>query len=83
MQETSSIVNSVINNRKRDCLGCRMFSGIGLLGSGLYVYHHTKKFQGNITVPIMYSIGSALIALGIARVLDLPPFRDQFSDEQS
>lgn len=79
MQETSSAVNSVINNRNRDCLGCRIFSGFGLIGSGLYVSHHSKKFQKTIGKSIMYSIGSALILLGAARVLNLPPFRDQFN----
>ncbi|XP_012240873.1 uncharacterized protein LOC100740865 isoform X2 [Bombus impatiens] len=44
MQETSTI-KSMISNRNRDCLGCRIFSGCGLIGSGLYVAYHSKKFQ--------------------------------------
>ncbi|KOC67937.1 hypothetical protein WH47_12267 [Habropoda laboriosa] len=78
MQETST-VGSVINNRNRDCLSCRIVSGFGIIGSGLYVWHHSKKFQKNIGKTIMYSIGSALLLLGTARVLDLPPFRNQFN----
>ncbi|CAK9818525.1 hypothetical protein ANTQUA_LOCUS9835 [Anthophora quadrimaculata] len=78
MQETST-VRSIITNRNRDCLSCRIVSGIGLIGSGLYVSHHSKKFQKNVGKAVMYSIGSALVFLGIARVLDLPPFRNQFN----
>ncbi|CAK9818280.1 hypothetical protein ANTPLA_LOCUS9707 [Anthophora plagiata] len=78
MQETST-VKSIITNRNRDCLSCRIVSGIGLIGSGLYVSHHSKKFQKNVGKVIMCSIGSAFILLGTARVLDLPPFRNQFN----
>ncbi|XP_029051559.1 uncharacterized protein LOC114880093 [Osmia bicornis bicornis] len=79
MPETSSTVDNIINHRNRDCLGCRIVSGCGLIGSGLYVSHHSKKFQRNIGKSIMYTIGSALIFLGTARLLDLPPFRNQFN----
>ncbi|XP_076636856.1 uncharacterized protein LOC143349460 [Colletes latitarsis] len=79
MKETTGTVNSMINNRNRDCLGCRIFSGCGLIGSGFYVSYHSKKFQRNIGKSVMYSIGSGLILLGTARVLDLPPFRKQFN----
>ncbi|CAK9826662.1 hypothetical protein ANTRET_LOCUS4469 [Anthophora retusa] len=78
MQETST-VRSIITNRNRDCLSCRIVSGIGLIGSGLYVSHHSKKFQKTVGKAVMYSIGSALVFLGTARVLDLPPFRNQFN----
>ncbi|CAL7942226.1 unnamed protein product [Xylocopa violacea] len=78
MQEAST-VKSIIKNRDRDCLSCRIFSGCGLIGSGLYVSYHSKKFQQNIGRIVMYSIGSALVLLGTARVLDLPPFRHQFN----
>lgn len=57
MQEISTVRN-IINNRNRDCLGCRIFSGCGLIGSGLYVAYHSKKFQKKIGKTIMYSIGS-------------------------
>lgn len=58
MPETSSTVDNIINHRNRDCLGCRIVSGCGLIGSGLYVSHHSKKFQKNIGKSIMYTIGS-------------------------
>lgn len=57
MQETTT-VKSIINNRNRDCLSCRIISGCGLIGSGLYVSHHSKKFQKTIGKTVMYSIGS-------------------------
>ncbi|XP_076292172.1 uncharacterized protein LOC143214703 [Lasioglossum baleicum] len=78
MTEITGTVNSFIKNRDRDCLGCRIFSGCGLIGSGLYVSYHTKKFQ-NMGKPIMYSIASGLMLLGTARILDLPPFRKQLN----
>ncbi|XP_017764202.1 PREDICTED: uncharacterized protein LOC108553701 [Eufriesea mexicana] len=78
MQEVSPVKN-MINNRDRDCLGCRIFNGCGLIGSGLYVAYQSKKTQKNVGKTIMYSIGSALIFLGTARILDLPPFRKQFN----
>ncbi|XP_033198522.1 uncharacterized protein LOC117242635 [Bombus vosnesenskii] len=76
MQETST-VKGMISNRNRDCLGCRIFSGCGLIGSGLYVAYHSKKFQKWTGKTTMYTMGSALMLLGTARVLDLPPFRKQ------
>ncbi|XP_017875998.1 uncharacterized protein LOC108622568 [Ceratina calcarata] len=78
MEETST-VKSMINNRSRDCLSCRIFSGCGLIGSGLYVWHHTKNMQKPIGKTVMYSIGTGLMVLGTTRVFDLPPFRNQFS----
>ncbi|KAF3428580.1 hypothetical protein QLX08_003378 [Tetragonisca angustula] len=78
MQETPT-VKSIINNRDRDCLGCRIFSGCGLIGSGLYITYHSRKFPKLIGKTTMYTIGTALMLLGTARVLDLPPFRKQFN----
>lgn len=36
---------SIITNRDRDCLACRIVSGSGLIGAGLYVAYHSKKFN--------------------------------------
>ncbi|KAK2576003.1 hypothetical protein KPH14_007362 [Odynerus spinipes] len=75
----SSTVNSIITSRNRDCLGCRIVSGLGLVGSGLYVSHHSRKLQNSKGKTAMYTIGSALVFLGTARIMDLPPFRNQFN----
>lgn len=58
MKETTGTVNKFINNRNRDCFGCRIVSGCGVIGCGLYVSYYAKKFQKNIGKSIMYSIGS-------------------------
>ncbi|XP_046833061.1 uncharacterized protein LOC124954194 [Vespa velutina] len=75
----SSTINSVITNRDRDCLACRIISGGGLIGSGIYVYYHSKKLQKPKGKTVMYTIASALVLLGTARIMDLPPFRNQFN----
>ncbi|XP_043480407.1 uncharacterized protein LOC122510069 [Leptopilina heterotoma] len=72
-------IKSVITNRDRTCLGCRLVSGCGLLGSGMYVSYHSKKFQKIPVKSVMLTVGGALMALGTARVLNLPPFQDQFN----
>ncbi|KAK0079047.1 hypothetical protein PV326_008988 [Microctonus aethiopoides] len=36
---------SVITNRDRNCLACRLTSGCGLIGAGLYVAYQSKKFN--------------------------------------
>ncbi|XP_033217097.1 uncharacterized protein LOC117172913 [Belonocnema kinseyi] len=74
-------VKSVITNRDRGCLGCRLISGCGLFGSGMYVSYHSKKFQKLPGKSIMLTVGGALMALGTARVFDLPPFQNQFNHE--
>lgn len=62
MQETSTI-KSMISNRNRDCLGCRIFSGCGLIGSGLYVAYHSKKFQKWTGKTTMYTMGSGNLSI--------------------
>lgn len=54
------MVNSIITKRDRECFACRMVSGCGLVGSGLYVYHHTKKFQNPAGQAVMYAISSGM-----------------------
>ncbi|KAK0164862.1 hypothetical protein PV328_003431 [Microctonus aethiopoides] len=66
---------SVITNRDRNCLACRLTSGCGLIGAGLYVAYQSKKFNRKPGVIFMYSFATTLGLLGTARILDLPPFR--------
>ncbi|XP_015589299.1 uncharacterized protein LOC107264959 [Cephus cinctus] len=74
----SGTVNNILTNRNRDCIACRLISGAGLIGAGIYVSHHRKKFNKTIGKSIMFSIACGLMALGSARILNLPPFQDQF-----
>ncbi|XP_011878138.1 PREDICTED: uncharacterized protein LOC105567685 [Vollenhovia emeryi] len=71
-------VNSMISNRNRDCLECRLLSGGGLVAAGLYVCHHSKQYQKQAGKAAMYSVASVLVLLGTARIFDLPPFQDKF-----
>lgn len=50
-------IKSVITNRDRTCLGCRLVSGCGLLGSGIYVSYHSKKFQKVLAKSVMLTVG--------------------------
>lgn len=52
----SSTINSIITNRDRDCLACRIVSGGGLIGSGLYVLYHSKKLQKPKGKAVLYTI---------------------------
>ncbi|KAI4499709.1 hypothetical protein M0802_005279 [Mischocyttarus mexicanus] len=75
-----STVNSIITNRDRDCLSCRIVSGGGLIGSSLYVTYYTNQLQKTKGKAVMYTIASGLALLGTARILNLPPFRNQFTN---
>lgn len=74
---------SVITNRDRDCLLCRTVSGGGLIGAGIYVAHHSKKFNKTPGKTIMFTIGGAIMLLGAARILNLPPFRHDNINKQT
>lgn len=41
-------MSSVVANRDRDCLACRLVSGSGLIGIGGYLAYHAKR---NPTTP--------------------------------
>jgi len=53
-------VNSMISNRNRDCLECRLLSGGGLVAAGLYVCHHSKQYQKQVGKAAMYSVASGM-----------------------
>ncbi|KAF4526595.1 hypothetical protein B566_EDAN006410, partial [Ephemera danica] len=40
-------MTSVISQRPRDCLSCRIVSGGGLIGAGIYISIHSKKSSNN------------------------------------
>ncbi|XP_063988329.1 uncharacterized protein LOC135168256 [Diachasmimorpha longicaudata] len=73
--------SSVVSNRDRDCLACRLVSGSGLIGAGFYVSYHSKKFNRTPGKVIMHSIAAALVLLGSARIFNLPPFRRELSQQ--
>jgi len=72
-------LNPVVRNHNSpaaaDCLPCRLWTGSALVVIGGWVASHARKMtsRGNaVTVGIT---GAAVSAAGLARLLDLPPFR--------
>lgn len=57
MSESTSIVSS----RNRDCMGCRLISGSGLIGAGLYIAYHSLKLQKTIGKTIVMGIAGSKI----------------------
>ncbi|OXU20821.1 uncharacterized protein LOC116417258 [Nasonia vitripennis] len=73
-----SEATSIVSNRDRECFSCRLVSGTGLVGAGLYIGYHSKNLQKTVGKTIMLCIAGTTFGLGVARILDLPPFRHQF-----
>jgi Domain of unknown function (DUF4536) len=59
LAEMKEETGSVITQRSRDCLGCRLVSGGGLLGVGAYISYQSKR-ANNLTFKIIMNT----IALG-------------------
>lgn len=57
MSESTSFVSS----RNRDCAGCRLISGSGLIGAGLYITYHARYFDKKIGKIIMLAIAGGEI----------------------
>lgn len=68
-------VNSMISNRNRDCLECRLLSGSGLVAAGLYVCHHSKQYQKQVGKAAMYSVASGMSGSSERRVGGSFPLR--------
>uniref|UniRef100_A0ABD2XHK9 Distal membrane-arm assembly complex protein 1-like domain-containing protein n=1 Tax=Trichogramma kaykai TaxID=54128 RepID=A0ABD2XHK9_9HYME len=69
---------SIISSRDRDCLGCRLVSGSGLIGAGLYILYHARGMTKVAGKSIMFTAGGASMAIGLARIFDFPPFRQKY-----
>lgn len=50
-------VNSVIS-RRHDCASCKIISGCGLIGAGLYVLQASRKLERNTGKSIMATVAS-------------------------
>ena len=63
---------SIITGRNRDCTGCRLVSGSGLIGAGLYVAYHSKEFKKATGKTIMLAIaGSKLFINALSYNIDV------------
>lgn len=63
-----------IVSQQKDCLPCKLVSGFGLVGIGFYVAHQAKHFKPSLGKKIIYSIAYGFGSLGVARLLEFPPF---------
>ncbi|XP_077296906.1 uncharacterized protein LOC143918746 [Arctopsyche grandis] len=66
---------SVVTGRDRDCWGCRMVSGCGLVGIGAYLATFSKKNPATLGKGILATLSISFAGLGAARIFDLPPFK--------
>ncbi|XP_014205925.1 uncharacterized protein LOC106637599 [Copidosoma floridanum] len=72
---------SIIASRNRECTACRVVSGSGLIGAGIYVAYHSQKLNKLPGKVMMFGLAATIGGLGVARIWDLPPFRHQFSTQ--
>ncbi|EAT34580.1 AAEL013191-PA [Aedes aegypti] len=68
------MTESVVANRHKDCLPCRIVSGTGVLGMGVYVWIQAKKRPQAVGRFAMYGVAAVAGGIGIARLLDVYPF---------
>lgn len=74
----SDPIRELVMNRDRDCMTCRITSGAGLMGAGLYLCYFARTQASRFGKSVMYSFGIGALGLGTARLLDLKPFHGQF-----
>ncbi|KAK4002007.1 hypothetical protein OUZ56_003866 [Daphnia magna] len=58
----------------RDCLGCRLISGSGLIGAAAYIAHHSNKSKHKWSRVSMQMISIGFASVGSARLLNIYPF---------
>lgn len=68
------MTESVVASRHKDCLPCRIVSGTGVLGMGVYVWVQAKKRPQAVGRYAMYGVAAVAGSVGIARLLDVYPF---------
>ncbi|XP_055603167.1 uncharacterized protein LOC129751591 [Uranotaenia lowii] len=68
------MTESAIANRHKDCLPCRLVSGTGVIGMGIYVYVQAKKRPQAVGRSAMYGVAAVAAGIGVTRILDVYPF---------
>ncbi|XP_031639807.1 uncharacterized protein LOC116351801 [Contarinia nasturtii] len=63
-----------------DCSSCRLVSGVGIIGMGIYVLTAAKKQKTVFSRNFIYCVSAGVIGLGAARLLALPPFQRTTSE---
>lgn len=52
---------SIVEKRHDDCLGCRLVSGFGVIGIGIYIYSQAKHSPTKIARNSLYTIAAGKI----------------------
>jgi len=58
----------------KDCIGCRIVSGTGLLGAAAYIWHQSKSNSHKWGRLAMNCTSIGFAAVGTARLLNIYPF---------
>nr|CAH0105528.1 unnamed protein product [Daphnia galeata] len=58
----------------KDCLGCRIISGSGLIGAAAYIAHQSKKSVHKWGTLFMQITSIGFATVGAARLLNIYPF---------
>uniref|UniRef100_A0A182VQT1 Distal membrane-arm assembly complex protein 1-like domain-containing protein n=1 Tax=Anopheles minimus TaxID=112268 RepID=A0A182VQT1_9DIPT len=69
--------DSVISNRHKDCLPCRLISGFGVIGMGVYIALHGQKRPTKLGRYSMFGVATVAGGVGLARLLDVYPFGER------
>ncbi|XP_058823907.1 uncharacterized protein LOC131684783 [Topomyia yanbarensis] len=68
------MTDSVVGNRHKNCLPCRLVSGAGVLGMGIYVWVQAQKRPQTVGRFAMYGVAAVAGGVGLTRILDSYPF---------
>lgn len=65
-----------ISRQRKDCKGCRILGGLGLIGASWYVFTGIRN-QHPQARPLVILFAAGLGYCGVARFAQWPPFDDQ------
>uniref|UniRef100_A0A182N502 Distal membrane-arm assembly complex protein 1-like domain-containing protein n=1 Tax=Anopheles dirus TaxID=7168 RepID=A0A182N502_9DIPT len=71
------MTDSVVSNRHKDCMPCRLVSGLGVIGMGVYIARHAQKRPNKFGRYSMLTVAAAAGGIGVARLLDVYPFGEK------
>ncbi|XP_058060462.1 uncharacterized protein LOC131211125 [Anopheles bellator] len=66
--------DSVVASRHKDCWPCRLVSGFGVIGIGVYIALQAQKRPHKVARYTMQTVALAAGSIGVARLLDVYPF---------
>ncbi|XP_058454477.1 uncharacterized protein LOC131432298 [Malaya genurostris] len=68
------MTESVVSSRHKDCLPCRIISGTGVIGMGIYVWVQAQKRPQKVGRFAMCGIAAVAGGIGLTRIIDIYPF---------